>query len=134
MKTFATAIVAGLTIAGSLAAVPAEAQRRLGAITVQGPYRGGTVYRGVNRQPGSSTVTRGVRTNSGRSATTTRGGSWANGTYTGGASHTTGNGTTWGRSTTATANGDGTGSYSSTITGPRGQTGTVSGSVGTTAP
>ena len=135
MKKFAIALVAGTTIAASLAAVPAEAQRRGGAISIQGSGgRGGTLSRSVDRQPGSTSVTRGIQTNSGMGATTTRGGSWANGTYSGGTTHTTNNGTTWGRSTTAAANGDGTGSFSSTATGPNGRTGTVSGTVSTTPP
>jgi len=135
MKKFAIALVAGATVAASLAAVPAEAQRRGGSLSIQGSGgRGGTLSRSVNRQPGSTGVTRGIQTNSGRGSTTTRGGSWTNGTYTGGATHTTNNGTTWGRSTTATSNGDGTGSFSSTATGPHGRTGSVSGTVSTTPP
>lgn len=135
MNKFALAFVAGATIAASLAAAPAEAQRRGGSISVQGSGgRGGTLSRSVNRQPGSTSVTRGILTNSGMGATTTRGGSWANGTYSGGATHTTNNGTTWGRSTSATANGDGTGSFSSTATGPNGRSGTVSGTVSSTPP
>lgn len=135
MKKFATAMITGAVVAAALAAVPAEARPRAGSVSVQGSGgHGGTLSRSVNRQPGSTSVTRGVQTNSGRGATTTRGGSWANGTYTGGATHTTNSGQAWGRSTTATANGDGTGSYSSTATGPNGRTGTVSGTVTTTTP
>jgi hypothetical protein len=135
MNKLITALVAGATVVAGIAAIPAEAQRRGGSISVQGSGgRGGTLSRSVNRQPGSSTVTRGIQTNSGAGGTTTRGGSWANGTYSGGATHTTNSGKTWGRSTTATANGNGTGSYSSTATGPNGKTGTVSGTVSTTPP
>jgi hypothetical protein len=135
MKKFAIALVTGATIAASLAAVPAEAQRRGGSISVQGSGgHGGTASRSVNRQSGSTSVSRGVQTNSGMGASTTRGGSWANGTYSGGATHTTNNGTTWGRSTTASANGNGSGSFSSTATGPNGRTGTVSGTVSSTPP
>jgi len=133
MKKLAIALVAGATVAASLAAVPAEAQRRGGSTSIQGSGgRGGTMSRSVNRQPGSTSVTRGIQTNSGRGSTTTRDGSLANGTYSGGATHTTNNGTTWGRSTTATGNGDGSGSFSSTATGPNDRTGTVSGTVSTT--
>ena len=133
MKKLAIALVAGATVAASLAAVPAEAQRRGGSTSIQGSGgRGGTLSRSVDRQPGSTSVTRGIQTNSGRGSTTTRGGSVANGTYSGGATHTTNNGTTWGRSTTATGNGDGSGSFSSTATGPNDRTGTVSGTVSTT--
>lgn len=135
MMKFATALIAGATVAASLAAVPAEAQPRGGSISIQGSGgRGGTLSRSVNRQPGSTSVSRGIQTNSGRGSTTTRGGSWANGTYSGGATHTTNNGRTWGRSTSATANGNRTGNFSSTATGPNGRTGSVSGIVSTTAP
>ena len=135
MKKFAIALIAGATVAASLAAVPAEARHRAGSISIQGSGgRGGTLSRSVHRQPGSTSVSRGIQTNSGRGATTTRGGSWANGTYSGGATHTTNNGTTWGRSTSVTANGNGTGSFSSTATGPRGRNGSVSGTVSTTPP
>ncbi|MBN8815224.1 MAG: hypothetical protein J0J06_07230 [Sphingomonas sp.] len=130
MNKLITALVAGATLVAGIAAIPAEAQRRGGSISVQGSAgRGGTLSRSVNRQPGSSTVTRGIQTNSGRGATTTRGGSWANGTYSGGKTTTLNNGTAFGRSTTATANGNGSGSFSSTVTGPGGQSGTVSGTV-----
>jgi len=135
MKKLAIALVAGATVAASLAAVPAEAQPRGASISIQGSGgRGGTLSRSVNRQPGSTSVSRSIQTNSGRGSTTTRGGSWANGTYSGGATHTANNGTTWGRSTSVTANGNGTGSYSSTATGPNGRTGSVSGTVSTTPP
>ncbi len=131
MKTFAIALVAGATVAASLAAVPAEAQRRGGSLSIQGSGgRGGTLSRSVNREPGSSTVTRGFQTNSGVGVTTTRGGSWANGTYSGGATHTTNNGTSWGRSTTATSNPNGGGNFTSTVTGPNGGGATITGSTG----
>lgn len=134
MNKLVTTLVAGVTLAASVAALPAAAQTHSGSVTAQGPYRGATAARSVSRQPGSTAVTRGVQTNAGYGATTTRGGSWANGAYTGGATHTTNSGKTFGRSTTATANGDGTGSYSSTVTGPNGQAATVSGSVSRTPP
>ena len=135
MNKLISALVAGATLVGGIAAVPAEAQRRSSFISVQGPNgRGGTLSRSVNRQPGSSTVTRSIRTNSGAGGTTTRGGSWADGSYNGGATHTTNSGKTWGRSITASANGNGTSSYSSTITGPSGRTKTVSGTVRTIPP
>ncbi|WP_179505083.1 MULTISPECIES: hypothetical protein [unclassified Sphingomonas] len=135
MKKFAIALVAGATVAASLAAVPVQARPRGGAVSVQGTGgRGGTLSRSVDRQPGSTSVTRGIQTNSGMGATTTRGGSWVNGTYSGGATHTTNNGQTWGRSTSVTANGNGTSSVSSTVTGPNGRTGTVSGTVSSTPP
>jgi hypothetical protein len=136
MNKLVTTLVAGVTLAASVAALPAAAQTHSGSVTAQGTYRGGTAARSVSRQPGSTAVTRGVQTNAGYGATTTRGGSWANGAYTGGATHTTNSGKSFGRSTTATAtaNGDGTGSYSSTVTGPNGQAATVSGSVSRTPP
>jgi len=134
MSKFATLLVAGATLAASFAALPAAAQTHSGSVTAQGPYRGGTAARSVSRQPGSTAVTRGVQTNAGYGATTTRGGSWANGAYSGGATHTTNSGKTFGRSTSATANGDGTASYSSTVTGPNGQGATVSGTVSKTPP
>ncbi|WP_375248518.1 hypothetical protein [Sphingomonas sp.] len=136
MNKFLTAAIASATIAATLATIPADAQqRRGGSVSVQGSAgHGGTVSRSVNRQPGSSSVTRGIQTNSGRGATTTRGGSWSNGSYTGGTTHTTNSGATFGRTTTATANGDGSGSASTTLTGPNGQSRTVSGTVSTTPP
>lgn len=134
MKNIVTAIVIGTSLFASIAAVPASARTRSGAVSVQGPYRGGTASRSVSRQPGSSSVSRGWQTNSGHGGTTTRGGSWSNGTYNGGATHTLNNGKTFGRTTTATANGDGTATYSSSVTGPNGQSGTVSGTVSHTNP
>lgn len=136
MKKPMMMILAGVAMTASLTAGPADAQRRGGgSISIQGANHGGTASRSVDRQSsadhqtGSSTVTRGIQTNSGAGATTTRGGSWANGTYSGGKTTTTNNGTTFGRTTTATGNGNGSGTVSTTATGPNGQSRTVSGTV-----
>jgi hypothetical protein len=129
MKTFLTIAATALVIAAGASA--ADAQMRGGHLSVQGSGgRGFTASRSINRQPGSVGATRSFQTNAGNGATTTRGGSWANGTYSGGATHTTNNGTSWGRSTTATANPNGGGSFNSTVTGPAGGSATVSGSTG----
>jgi hypothetical protein len=122
-----TALGAALVIG----TVPAEAQRTRGhSVSIQGSNgRGAIQSRSIARQPGAASATRSIQTNGGRGATTTRDASWSDGTYSSNRATTTNSGKTFGRSTTATNNGDGTASFSSTGTGPNGQSSTVSGTV-----
>lgn len=135
--------------------VPALARSHGHVVSVQGAHgRGYTRQRMVTRQPGSASFDRSVQTNSGRGYTTSRDrnygpghfdssrslqtndgrgvtasrdAQWGNGSYNGSRQIATNDGRTASRVTTATNNGDGTASYSTTLTGPNGQSRTVSG-------
>lgn len=148
------ALAAGLTAT----AFPAQAQLRRGHIvSVQGAGgHGFTQWRSASRERGSVTIDRGLQTNSGRGyeasrsrnygpgsydadrsfqtnsgrgAATSRDATWGDGSYNGSRTTTLNNGSSFGRTTSATNHGDGTASYATTVTGPRGATRTATGTV-----
>lgn len=147
------ALAAGLVAA----AAPADAQVRRGHVAVaRGPAHGAVQWRSAERERGSATIHRGAETrdghgyrhsrsreygpgrysadrstqfNNGRGAATSRDANWGDGAFDGSRTTTLNNGNSFGRMTSATDNGDGTASYSTTLTGPRGGSRTVSGTV-----
>ena len=148
------ALAAGMVVATA----PADAQVRRGHVAI-GRGAGGNGFaqwRSAAREPGSATVRRGLETstgrgyrhersrdygpghysadrstqfNNGRGAATARDANWGDGSFNGSRTTTLNNGNSFGRTTSATNNGDGTANYSTTVTGPKGGTRTVNGTV-----
>lgn len=148
------ALAAGVVVAGT----PADAQARRGHVMVgrSASGHGFAQWRSASRQPGSATIRRGLEAsdgrgyrhersreygpghysadrstqfNNGRGATTSRDANWGDGSFRGSRTTMLNNGSSFGRTTSAINNGDGTASYSSSFTGPRGAMRTVSGTV-----
>ncbi|WCM27411.1 hypothetical protein NDN01_00270 [Sphingomonas sp. QA11] len=148
------ALAVGLVVATS----PADAQARRGHVVAGrgAAGHGFAQWRSASRDPGSATVRRGLQTsnghgyrhersrdygqghysadrstqfNNGRGATTGRDANWGDGGFNGSRTTTLNNGNSFGRNTSAVKNADGTASYSTTLTGPRGGSRTVSGTV-----
>ncbi|MDK2768119.1 MAG: hypothetical protein KYX69_10430 [Sphingomonas sp.] len=122
----ALAIIASFTVPTA-----AEAQRVHGrVVSLQGANgRGGVITTSVIRGGGTVSSARSVQTNRGHGATTVRSRSRSDGVFQGSRTTTMNNGASFGRDTMATANGNGSVSLTSTRTGPRGRSSTVSATV-----
>lgn len=126
-------VSAAVLVAAAAAPIAADAQRTRGrAVSVQGANgRGAIATSSVSRGGGTASSTRSIQTNRGYGATTVRNRTAADGIYDSSRITTLNNGTTFGRNTTATADGDGSATFSTTATGPKGRSSTVSGTVST---
>lgn len=155
-KTVSGLCALSLALASAALPAPALARGHGHIARAAGPNGAVTEWRGVRREPGSTEVRRGVQTSngrgfraardtdygpghvdstrslqtsSGRGYTTDRDANWGGGQYSGSKDTTLNNGKSFGRATTASANGDGSASYSTTFTGPQGNSKTVTGTV-----
>jgi hypothetical protein len=154
-KTISGLSVLSIALIATAFPAPALARAHGHVVRAQGPNGGSAVqWRGVQRQPGETTVrsglqtsngrgyrasrdtnyepghidsTRSMQTNGGRGSTTEREANWGDGHYTGSKKTTLNNGKSFSRETTATANGNGSADYSTTFTGPEGNSKTVTG-------
>lgn len=106
---------------------PGETKVRSGLQTSDG--RGYRAARDTHYGPGHVDSTRSVQTNSGHGYTTGREANWSDGQYSGSRETTLNNGKSFGRETTASATGNGSADYSTTFTGPEGNSKTVTGTV-----
>jgi hypothetical protein len=79
--------------------------------------------------PGQFDSRRSLETNDGHGGATARSARWGEGSYAGSKQTSLNNGKSYGRTTSASANGDGSADYSTTFTGPDGQSRTVTGTV-----
>jgi hypothetical protein len=125
---FASLAALSLLLGAAGVCAPASARSHGHVLTAQGA--GGRTLvksRTVERQPGAAHVERSRQGSGGHGATTVRDAQWGDGSFTGGSQTVLNNGKSFGRTTSATANGDGSATYSTTVTGPEGQSRTVTG-------
>lgn len=155
-KTISGLSALSIALIATTLPAPALARGHGHVVRAQGPNGGAVQWRGVQRQPGETDVrsglqtsngrgyrasretnygpghvdsTRSVQTNSGHGYTTDREANWGDGQYESSKETALNNGKSFGRETTATANGNGSADYSTTFTGPEGNSKTVTGTV-----
>lgn len=156
MKSIPGLTALSLALVATALPTTASARGHGHVAAARGPQGAAVQWRGVQRQPGETHVrsglqtsngtgyrtsrdtsygpghvdsTRSVQANNGRGYTTDREANWGDGQYAGSRETTLNNGASFGRETNATANGDGSADYSTTFTGPQGNSKTVTGTV-----